>query len=243
MCMDKTYFTKRKQEMVELRSQGRTIQQIATVYGISRERVRQVIGNTGYIASPENVYAERKAETKKRHLQLIKKIALLDKPELTTWELARKLNMSYLKTSLNRQIRRHKTNNAFTNIGMAAEEYVSEELSRRGIKNELMPIGHPYDIETHAGKTIDVKTRTHAENIRTSRNFYFFNLRHTERQYRKKEYPDFMALVINKDIFIIPKNKLPECSALGFCWPEGKHRHGQNWQQYHNRFDLLQERK
>jgi len=40
----------RKAEMIRLRTEERlTLQQIANRYGITRERVRQIIGNTGHM--------------------------------------------------------------------------------------------------------------------------------------------------------------------------------------------------
>lgn len=42
----------RKDEMIEMRNQRISLQEIADKYELSRERVRQIIGNTGHMAYP-----------------------------------------------------------------------------------------------------------------------------------------------------------------------------------------------
>ncbi len=37
----------RKQKMISMRNEKKTLQEIADKFGITRERVRQIIGNTG----------------------------------------------------------------------------------------------------------------------------------------------------------------------------------------------------
>jgi DNA-directed RNA polymerase sigma subunit (sigma70/sigma32) len=41
----------RKREMLQLRDRGWTLQKIATKYGVSRQRVHQIIGATGRVES------------------------------------------------------------------------------------------------------------------------------------------------------------------------------------------------
>ena len=43
------YYAERRSEMMRMRAEGKTLQEIGNHFDMTRERVRQIIGNTGRI--------------------------------------------------------------------------------------------------------------------------------------------------------------------------------------------------
>lgn len=230
---------KRREEMKKLRLEnGWTVQQIGDKFRISRERVRQIIGNTGWISSPNNLFINKKEKTRKRKENLANLVKNFDSPFISTSKLSKLTGIPYKKIGHLRVYKRHKVESETTTNGQKAEEFVSKILKENKIDNKLMPNRCQYDIELENGKRIEVKSRTHPEKRHTSDNFYLFICIRERKKF--KPLPDFLILVINKDIFIIPQNKIPECGAIGFVWPPNKNHHSKrHWVQYHNQFDLL----
>jgi hypothetical protein len=213
---------------------GKTMQQIADQFGLSRERVRQILGNTGWIASQENLYLPRKRVTQQRRQEKIDLIAQYDSPNQTTRALQEQTGLRYGLVSALRPCKRHVIDNPLCREGQRAEELVSKILNENNILNTLMSNSCHFDILLENGKTIDVKSRTHPTPGVSSENFYFFVCVRARKH--DKPLPDFWALVIHEDIFIVPQTAMLPCGAIGFVWPATKR---YKWQQYHNRFDLL----
>jgi hypothetical protein len=179
----------RTNQMLALRTQEKlTLQEIAEQFGISRQRVRQIIGDTGHIIDRD-----------------IEPGSPADKGEI-------------------------------------AERKISILLADMGIENTLMPTGYSYDILVQGHTRVDVKSAnplTHPKNPRTIHPQYEFQVRDAH----KRQDVDFYVLLTadTNDAFIVPVDKVPGSQThIIFCWPGPRqHSSGSNWQQYHNRWDLI----
>jgi len=234
-------WTKRANEMRSLYEQGISYQGIAEVYGVTRERVRQIIGEAvvknGHHRTP-SLYEKRS------QIEAARYTFASTHPELTTRQLAKQLGVSTGKAVEYWGDIRHAVSSKNKNAkkGAVIEEYVSKLLTRNGIEHTLTN-SRPYDIILADGRTVEIKSRHKPdETHQATKNFYFFPLK---RVYKKEHAPtaDFYIFVIvnrKRDVFIVPKTDLPASMAIGFCWPQTNKSRGK-WTQYHNRFDLLKE--
>lgn len=222
-------------EMQKLRFEKNwTLQDIATRFDISRERVRQIIGNTG--------------TTGARNQKMVKKqkkiLSLANRPDLSNQQIAEATGASVESVVAYRSRRnikiRHKINGGSAERGAVMEEWVSKLMTGLGIGNKLMPHIHPYDIELSNGLRVDVKScRPLKASIDTP--LYSFNVR--SRHHRHNKQTDMFVLVAEneagkREVFIVPKESLHSSNTpIRFCWPPSKR--VSKWHQYHNRFDLL----
>jgi hypothetical protein len=175
----------RSLEMKRLRIDEKLkLQQIGDLFNISRERVRQIIGNTGN-----------------------KKVSATPK------------NFKHIK-------------NGTAKKGAQAELLVSRKLTKNGIRHELMPYTHPFDIKTESGLRLEVKVSS-ARNGVPNRSF------NTCKRARG-EYADFFLFVIREtnEIFVVPFGQVSTNEEVRFSWPVSKTRKSK-YCQYLNRFDLL----
>lgn len=58
--MNREFFILRQKEMKDLRNEGKTLQEIANRYGISRERVRQIVSREIFVVKPPKLLHIRK---------------------------------------------------------------------------------------------------------------------------------------------------------------------------------------
>ena len=235
ICNMATNYSKRKEDIIKLRFvNGWTLQRIGEKYGISRERVRQITGNTGHIA-------------KKNH-DILKDEEFLEKTaNLTNDELSNILDVPYHVVSEFRSGIRHAIANGDSGPGKAAkiEELISEQLRAKGIKNELMPFSSEFDILALDIVRIDVKAAFKPLNISSSDSYKYRNplWSFTIKDAKKKKDTDFYICVIvpNKDIFIIPRGVIPKKQVfLRFCWPTARPEIGK-YQKYLNAYHLITE--
>jgi transcriptional regulator with XRE-family HTH domain len=220
----KNYDAVRVEEMYRLRYISKwTLQEIADKYNISRERVRQLIGNSGAGYKPERIKSEVQSH-----------------PELTNEELAARTGYSESTIGTLRNGERHAIKeNTLMGLGTKAEETVSTKLAREGIGNKLMPHHHSFDILLSNGKRVDVKSRINksippsAKHRQITAQWKF-----DCRKSKKGDYADFFILYLweTGDFFIVPNEAVGTC-LIAFAWP-ATHR-ASKWHQYHNRFDLL----
>lgn len=207
----------RREEMRRLRFQEQlTIQEIADKYGISRERVRQIIGNTG-----AGYKQKRRKAFVKSH------------PEMTNDVIASAIGCSEGTISQYRNGQRHALKGGNIKRGADVENAVSSILSLNGVANELMPHHHPFDILVGNGKRLEVKSSFKMMKPKSAKcAYYSFN---TGRKSRIGNC-DFFALVIvpTMDIFIVPSSEVTY--QIHIIYPA---KTKTKWEQYHNRFDLL----
>ena len=220
-------------KMKQLRFEQKwTLDKIGVMFGVSRERVRQLIGNSGDIVGKADV-SPRKAED----AQIKAAARDGDFSDLTTTQLAEKIGKSYqYATEMWQGVRHAVEIGTLVHRGFAIEDFVSKILSDNGIENSQTN-SKPFDIVLSNGIKIEVKSRHKPEKHRTSKNFYFFPLARA-----LKNNPDFFILVVvrskKKNVFIIPSSEIADHGGVGFVFPPNKMSHNK-WIDFENRFDLL----
>jgi len=227
--LDQKRFDVRNAEMSRLHfEEAWTLQEISNKYGVSRERVRQIIGgsNGGRRAASE-------------------KIELPNDPSLSAKELfsfcENKLQRVMKSVIQNKIAHKHHTVSSGKSIevGQAGEVDVHNKLESLGIKNELMSFGSPYDILTESKIRIDVKTcLTESRHGGASTYFHF-----STRKDIKTTCDFFVLYAIKYNRFwVIPSSAIPNINAIyiksndGRGWRDAKYK---EWNKYENRFDLL----
>jgi hypothetical protein len=200
--------------------QRRTLQSIASKYGISRERVRQIVGNTGYIG------------------QEIRDEYIKSQRGKTNDELAEELGLSFVTISRKRSNIHHAVSSDCRPVfvGHKWEEWAHYHLLKNGIKNKLMGYKSPYDIMALGNIFIDVKVTTKtsptSNKIKSPQYRFRPNINHNK--------ADLYMLIIapTEDVFIVPDEIIGNMQQVAFCWPSKRPEIGKI-QKYHNRLDLI----
>ena len=171
---------------------------------------------------------------------------ILNSPEKTNGELAGELGLTKQTISKIRGQTRHALKpNGKTYTGAIWEEYISSKLTQIGIKNELMPFRHPFDILAEGHIRIDVKAAATPQPpspfpIPPDRSIsYVFGIKGDY----KRDDADFYICIVTptKDIFVIPANEVPHNQHhITFSWPINERR-PTKWHKFHNRFDLIKD--
>lgn len=224
--------------MRELRFERKlSLQAIGDMYGVSRERVRQLIGNSGKRYGGFNSQHE---DAKKR------RVAIRSYPHLTNAELSAELKISVQTIVKHRSNTRHAidSNNLATMVGIQYEELASTVLTEEGMPNKLMPFLHPFDILTDLGVRIDVKGATRTINNTPSRKkrggllspMWRFQIRTNV----KVACDFFLCCIPSGEIFVIPAKSVPRAKFIHFCYPTLRPEIGK-YQKYLNAFHLIKE--
>lgn len=213
----------RRDEMLRLRyNELKTLREIGRQYGISRERVRQIIGNTGHVLHEE---IERRNNKIRASFE-------------TTPALANKYGFTESYISKIRGDNHHLIAGGNQQKGEMVERYVNQKLIENNIDNKLMPTGYPFDILALEKIKIDVKgafTESRTCNLKSPQ--WHFSLGKNKRG----DYCDIFVCVIweTKDCFVIPNSVLRKDQMdLFFCWPTKRPEIGR-YQRYFNRWDLI----
>ena len=215
----------RKCEMVSMRNDGFTLRAIGEKFGVCRERVRQIIGNTKRVKNWKH--------------EVIK-----NSPDRTVESLSKELG--YAKATVRayqiiyHPMERYKVRgNGTSRIGQRFEEIVSAKMESVGISNELMPYAYPFDILAFDFVRIDVKgaaKRKKSPSLSNTSPTFSFHVRENRRSKS-----DFYIFVIGEtgDMFIVPSKEVPEHrDQIIFCFPTNRPELSK-WQKYHNRWDLI----
>jgi hypothetical protein len=220
----------RRSLMLMMRHSGLTLQEIGDKFDLSRERVRQIIGNTG------------------RHIVTdYKRDIIRENPDVPTRILAEQTGISPVVIArYSRGIRRPLAESA-TNvwIGEQGEVWINDHLNSLGLDSRLTNNRHNhYDLVVNDYK-IDVKTTTkpwsppslEGKSISPSWRF-------SVKCGNGRLPVDFYICVIdheqNKDVFVIPYGAIPIPSQhITFCWPSMRPEIGK-YQKYYERYDLLE---
>lgn len=186
----------RRDEMRVLFAEGKTKAEIGKIYGISRERVRQIIGSGGTGIA-----------TKIRHENMIAQIEKMADTS-TVHDVAKSLGVSQATLSKVAPGRRYKIVDENSSVGKGDkwENIISDKLTEFGIKNKLMPRLHPFDILAADKIRIDVKSRNSVTD-KTGSCFYNVTI-------RKPGNCDFIVACIEDldEFYIIPVNENSSCS-------------------------------
>lgn len=216
----------RLKEMVDLRKNGYTLQKIGDKFGISRERVRQLIGNSGYMAF-DLMHEERDRIVE-------------ESKDLTTPELRKKLGIYNIpKRNYHHPV---ENGDSGTYRGNVSEVRAAEIIRQHGFIAELMPLGHPFDILVNDSIRVDVKSAYHSLTSpsilrRSASPMWKFKVGKNRR-----DLCDFYFCIITEteDVFIIPSKDVPaNMQFLAFCYPTERPEIAK-WQNYHDAYDLLE---
>jgi DNA-binding CsgD family transcriptional regulator len=219
--------TKRDKEINRLRhEEGLRLRDIGDQYGISRERVRQICGNTGHLFSKRRKKSIRNAS-----------------PNATNQELAERFDLSTRSISKYREGWHVVTGDSSPATGNAGEALVADLLATMGHEVELQGYGAPFDILLDGRVRIDVKAAS-AGGIPPSQVGELVNLRYnfSVRKFDNREPVDFYILITTDtdDVFVVPYKAVPDgAHNIQFCWPTARPSIGR-YQKFLNRFDLLQ---
>ena len=226
----------RIQQMKVLRFEKHfSLQKIADTYGISRERVRQILGNSG----------PSYGGFTSSHVDLdLRKQTARELCGLSNYEVAKRLGVSSQTVSNYRGDKRHEISRGTASYsGFVAEEFVSSYLYEKGIPNKLMSLNHSFDILLFNGIKVDVKYCAKIVNNSPSR-LKFGSLispmwRFQIKKDRKNDCDFFICVTKEWEIFVIPFNTIPpKANMIFFCWPTLRPEIGK-YQKFKDRFDLL----
>ena len=217
---------KRKEEMLSMRhDEGMTNNLIGMKFGVSRQRVCQIIGNTG-----RNFRKEWTRKTaRETDISDMTRGDIKDLPGIAqVWE--RKFARS-----------RHRVSGGPVEAGVNAENIVSDILSEKGIINKPMPFHSPFDILLDNGLRVEVKSASKKISPKSQNGYSYYNI--NIRKLGRGDYADFFAILIEqKTLFIIPSSEFNKsCSHVRIFWP--RNTKTSKWEKYINRFDLLKQPK
>lgn len=214
---------KRKGEIVNLRKSGKTYQEIGDLFGLSRQRIHQILNNN-------KIYCTYKLLDDDNWLK--------ETVNFTNSELSELTGVDIKLVSRKRSGIRHKC--AHIGVwakGILAEEWASQYLQDNGIDNQLKNFRADYDILALGNVRIDVKSSNPLSNPNTINPQYVFS-------YNNKQDVDlyFCVLWDTKDVFIFPSDIMRKVkSSKRFVWPSNSDKINKHNSQYHNRLDLIWE--
>jgi len=141
----------RFEEMTRLKNSGLSNVEIGNKFNVSRERVRQIIGNRRGHDRLKYLIAEKKLASVPDETVLSLTVATrhLIGPNIT-WSAFKK-RMSAIRRDI-------KPENCTRFMGQKGEKLVNELLSISGVEGKLMPTKHHWDIQLKNGIKIEVKT-------------------------------------------------------------------------------------
>lgn len=217
--------SKRDEEMKRLRlEEGMRLQDIADIYDLTRERVRQIVGNTGFLY----------------HKKIREKIANEDR-NLTNCDLSRKYDRSRISVSRNRSGMYARCGDSYTSSAMRMKLALMEWIKEQGhvvsdIDNGRQDAFYVDDIK--------VGVRVGACTIPPSLEDKLVNVRYSfcvEMYDDSKTQVDFFVCLCRDtgDAFIIPRTAIPRRKMrIQFVWPTARPEIGK-YQKYHERWDLI----
>jgi len=188
-----------------------TLDEIGRKVGVSRERIRQIIGNSGYII-PEWKHG------------VIKK-----NPDRTNEELAEMLGYEPGSIASVRGNTFHKDKQGRYDWII----HVGEFLESLGHSVEYKPYRVPYDILLNGKTKIKIalaRRWNHSERYGLVSDAYRFHLR------SGSDFTIGVALEYG-DIFVFPKVEFGR--VIRFVWPSNPHKSVSKWAQYHNRWEMI----
>lgn len=223
--------TERNQEMWRLRFvEGWKLREIGKWAGISRQRVQQIIGDSG--KDFLSIWTQRKIDS--GSYVLPKNVEELDdlKGAKRVWQ-----------KEWGRH--RHRAKGGPAKFGQDYEEAASQILSENGIENKLMNYRCPYDIDC-SGIRVDVKVTTHDVSKIKSQNCQYPTFQLPEMKSGKDCDFFFVFIPDNEEVsgftyFVIPSKEfhhLAHGSRPRIPWRPVSQKPSK-WHTYHKRIDLI----
>lgn len=210
---------------------GKTLQEIGDYFEISRERVRQCIGNTG------RDVRIKWTEDFKFQTNIIPK----NKLELETLPGVKKVwKRDWGKF-------RHDALSGDAKLGQEFESKAGQILSDSGIENLLMPNGHPFDILVNGKIRIDVKhSSMNVQKFKSQINIVSptYSIGHLKCGIDCDFFFVFVPECVNSKeytYFVIPSSKCRferQDAIIRIPWPQMGQRPSK-WHKYHKNLDIL----
>lgn len=203
-----------------------TLQEIADCFHITRERVRQIVGNSGNVN-----YSTVRRRTKARKMLT-----------LANEELANELGVVQSTVSKYRQGLHHavKEGDSTVYAHHLAQEKVGRILMEKGFTVKHQPMRCDFNILVNGWAKVQVavanQPNTPPSSVVVSPQWKFA----LARKNKRGRAWDFLCCVTGEgDIFIIPSESIPRSYAnLAFCYPTLRPSLGK-YQKYKDRYDLL----
>lgn len=223
------YYNERDEEIKRLRfEEGLTLESIAERYDLSRERIRQIVGNTGHLAHEK--WREEFNE-------------IASDPMITNHQLANMFDRSLTAIAKHRE-GWHMVEGD-NNVALHTEivYHVYQVLESLGMDAELMPLHGDYHILV--GGKIRISVRASKGVIPPSQEGrlvnpqYHFHIR----KYPDREHIHFFILVAHDvgEMFIVPSSVIPRHqNEIGMTWPTERPEIGK-YQKYRDQFSLIKE--
>lgn len=221
----------RNQEMWKLRYvYGWSNTKIGNKYGITRERVRQVIGNTGSMFRrkwTENLKNSGKIDTSHIHHSEIDAVLPGIK---AVWKEGWSAE-------------RHIAKSGFLKVSQEFEERAIQILYANGIMGQIMPSRHPYSILTDSGIRVDVRvTNTDVSKFKTQNCVYpTYQVPNLDSWNECDFFFIFVPEGIDYTYFVIPSHEvsgMAKSSRIRIPWPKiGKK--DSKWHKFHQKIDFL----
>jgi len=215
--------TERSEEIRDLRFNKQwKLQDIADKYGITRQRVHQILGNTG--RKKPDYYKE-----------------LINYKDYTNKEISEVFGITektVAKITNHLNIRNKVDNNYNSGKNYKAEEWLIKKLNDEGITNIIrFPGTNPYNLLVNDVKVRVVSSHTPKKlegtgNVSPS---WRFSLR------KDREITDVFAFIIYslEKVFFVPNNDIPRNrNELVFSYPT-EYRNSGKWQSYENNFAIF----
>lgn len=202
-----------------------TLAEIAGRYGVSSERVRQLVGNGQVRYKNQRVLDAYIAKNPTADFQRIKSDTGFSDDVLLRYGLFR----GRVPLHAGRKAK-----------GQLQENKVYNKLASMGIRARLMPNNHPFDILIGEDTQVEVKSRSNPQNPKNTKT-WVFNIRHT-----KRYVADFYICVIVPygEALIIPGLEMGLIGSVAYVHPKDKKvRHANKWDKYLNAWHLLAEQE
>lgn len=207
--------------MLRLRlKQKLTLKEIGRLFGVTGQRVHQILGNTGRVSDDK-----------------LREEIMSFPASMSNVQVAKKLGVA------RSTVDRHRSRTFFIAEGgnartsTKAKRYVAKRLRQAGFAVKVLPRKHKHDLLIDGYVPVAVigcTTPAEPPSRKTVSPLWRFNVR--------AKYGAFvLCLTGDNDIFVIPRTAVPrKKEELCFCFPTLRPTMGK-YQKYHERFDLLRQ--
>lgn len=202
---------------------GMTFREIAGRYGVSHQRVQQVIGGDGKTFRDKFIAKKVKIDS------------------TTTTDQALNFLGGKMKSAISRAL--HKihhgiSGNSQLSVGDLGERIVSEKLFSNGVQHTLQPLMQSVDIITESGISIDVKTAKSP--CKTSKFQKGLMYKFAIRKKEKGDYCDLFAFyILPLDfVFFVPSNLFKNTDYTYISLPFSK-RAKIDWEVYQDNYAII----
>lgn len=226
--MDGEEMARRNDKMKWLRfKEDWTLEELAAEYGISRQRVGQIVGT--------NDYVNRKARR-------VRKIILATKESVTDRELAERLDMAVATVARHRR-GIYRVAGPTTTVQYKAHDdrvrWFRTKLKRRGHNVRLYPPNtYPFDMIVDDRIRVAISASNKTLNGNPSRYKAVSPMWRFRIPNESFGYDYLVCITGTNDVFVIPTNRLPKRKYMTFCYPTLRESMSK-YLIYHNRYDLL----